>query len=330
MNRKSIMKPLAFMLCITSAFMLTSCKQNVGTSEDNPVIEEVVIDESEKYKFAFSGIDMNNPYYETLESVISKTIQDDGHTIVTIDPKNDSQLQVEQLLALIDEEIDAVFVAPVNWIEIQPAIESLSEAGIAIINIDTQVKDNTLVDAFVGSNNTEAGVQAGTELVSLYPNGGKIVIIECPTINSINNRITGFEEAISKGGFEVVSRFYGTGDVESAKEGVANLISQQPDINIIMCGNDQMALGAYEAIKEANMDIKIMGIDGSPGIKSLIKSGDDLILGTIAQTPITIGKTAVSVALDVLSGEKFSKTIYIETFFINEENVAIYGTESWQ
>lgn len=330
MSKNSIKRTLILALCLTSTILLTSCKQNVGTSEDNPVIEEVVVDDSEKYKFAFSGIDMENPYYTTLESVIRKTIQDDGHTMITRDPKSDSELQVEQLLALVDEEIDAVFIAPVDWIEIQPAIEVLNEAGITIINVDTQIKDNTLVDAFVGSNNTEAGVQAGTELVSLYPNGGKIVIIECPTINSINNRITGFEEAISKGGFEVVSRFYGTGDVKSAKEGVANLIEQQPDINVIMCGNDQMALGAYEAIKEANMDVKVLGIDGSPDIKALIKNADDLVLGTIAQTPITIGKTAVSVAMDVLSGEKFSKTIYIETFFINEENVSIYGTESWQ
>lgn len=330
MSKKLIIKTLVLASCVVSTFILTSCKQNVGTSEDNPVIEEVVIDDSDKYKFAFSGIDMDNPYYTTLESVIRKTIQDDGHTMIMRDPKNDSDLQVEQLLGFIDEDIDVVFVAPVDWIKIQSAIETLSDAGIVIINVDTQIKDNTFVDAYVGSNNTQAGTQAGTELMNLYPNGGKIVIIECPTVNSINNRITGFEESVSKGGFEVVSRFYGTGDVKSAKEGVANLIAQQPDIDVIICGNDQMALGAYEAIKEANMDIKIMGIDGSPEIKALIKNGDELILGTIAQTPITIGKTAVSVALDVLNGEKFSKTIYIETFFINDENVSIYGTESWQ
>lgn len=330
MKNKSIMKYLTLLLCLIATFLLTSCKQNVGTSEDSPVIEEVVVEENPIYNFAFSGIDMDNPYYVTLESVIRKTIQDDGHTMLTRNPKNDSDLQKEQLLELIEEEIDAIFVAPVDWIEIQPAIESLSEAGAKIINVDTQIKDNTYVDAYVGSNNTEAGAQAGAELVNLYPNGGKIVIIECSTVNSINNRITGFEEAVSKGGFEVVSRFYGTGDSESAKAGVAELIKQQPDISVIMCGNDQMALGAYEAIKEAEMDIKVMGIDGSPEMKALIKEGDDLVLGTIAQTPITIGKTAVSVAQDVLNGEKFSKTIYIETFFINDENVSIYGTESWQ
>lgn len=330
MNRKFMKKSLALVLCLSSAFMLTSCKENVGTSEDNPVIEEVVVDESPKYSFGFSGIDMDNPYFETLESVIREGLEDVGHLLITKDPKNDNELQEEQLLSFIEAQVDAIFVAPVDWVLIQDAIDALNEAGIRVINIDTQVKNYDSVELFIGSNNTEAGKQAGLELMSLYPNGGKIAVMESGNINSINYRITGFEEAVSKGGFEVRTRIQGDGSRENAKEKVAELIKKETSLEVIVCGNDQMALGAYDAITEAGLNIKILGIDGSPKIKSLIKAGDELILGTIAQSPITIGKTAVSLSLELLNGEKVSKTNNIETFLINESNVEIYGTESWQ
>lgn len=324
-------KILALAVSITSVLMLTSCKENLGTSEDSPQIEEVEVEEElQKYKFGFSGIDMSNPYFETLELVIREGLGNLEHSLITKDPKNNIDLQNEQLLSFIESEVDAVFVAPVDWVLIQESIDALNEAGIKVINIDTQIKDTSSIDVFIGSNNTDAGKKGGAEIVARYPDGGKVLLVECPTINSINNRITGFEETLSKNGFEIVSRFNGSGEREAAKIGVTNLIEQQPDITLVICGNDQMALGAYDAITELNMDVKVIGVDGTPEIKSLIQDGDEIVIGTIAQTPITIGKTAVSVAIDLLDGNEFNKNNYIDTFFISEDNISIYGTESWQ
>ena len=75
-----------------------------------------------------------------------------------------------------------------------------------IINVDTQVKEFDYVDAYIGSDNKNAGYLCGKDLVEKLPEGGKVLILECPTMNSINERITGFEEAIADKGFEVVGR----------------------------------------------------------------------------------------------------------------------------
>src|SRR5699024_7747694 len=102
--------------------------------------------------------------------------------------------------------VDAVFLCPVDWEEITPALEALDEADIPVINLDTEVKEMDYIDAFVGSDNRNAGYVCGQDLLENKPDGGMIVIVESSSVNSVNERITGFEEAIANGGFEVIQR----------------------------------------------------------------------------------------------------------------------------
>ena len=76
-------------------------------------------------------------------------------------------------------------------------LEALKEAGIPVINLDTQVKNSDLTAAFIGSDNKNAGYVCGKHLKEKCPDGGKILIFENKGINSVNERITGFEQAIS-------------------------------------------------------------------------------------------------------------------------------------
>ena len=107
---------------------------------------------------------------------------------------------------MIQEGVDAVFLSPVDWEAITPALEALDEADIPVINVDTQVKSSDLTEAFIGSDNKNAGTVCGENLKIQCPEGGKVVLLECPSQNSVNERITGFEEAIKNAGFEVVAR----------------------------------------------------------------------------------------------------------------------------
>ena len=87
-----------------------------------------------------------------------------------------------------------------------------------MINLDTEVKRETsLVSAFVGSDNENAGYVCGQDLLVQKPDGGKIVIVESPGVNSVNERITGFEEAVANSGFEVIKRIESLGDSSNVK-----------------------------------------------------------------------------------------------------------------
>lgn len=327
-------------LVVMGIMVLSGCKKQVGTPEDNPVQEENTDEadeetvEEEGYKFGFSGINMENPYFITLESAIRESVTESGNTLITEDPKGDADKQASQITEMIEAGIDAIFLSPVNWEEITPSLQELKEAGVCIINVDTQVKEMDYVDAYVGSDNQAAGRMCGEALIAKCPQGGKVLILECPTQNSINDRITGFEETISKAevGFEIVARENTDGKFEESVEVAQKVLKEHPDVTAIMCGNDQIAVGAQTAVNLLEMDnVIIYGVDGSPDIKKELEKSDTQIAGTAAQSPINMGKKAVEVGLAILNGDEYEKENYVEIIdMITKENVEMYGADGWQ
>lgn len=326
MKKSRIISILAML--VISVSCLFGCKTQDNTSDDLAESEG-----KEGYKIGFSVIDMENPYFITLEKSTREYLEEQGCTMITKDPGTDQYLQSKQILEFVEEGIDAVILTPVNWEEITSSLKLLKDNGIKIINVDAQVKHMDYVDAYIGSDNYSAGYLCGMDLVEKCPDGGKIAILECPTQNSMNDRITGFEEALAKSakGFEVVAREDTQGEFEKALNASMDILNEHPDVVAIMCGNDQLAVGATTSANVLGLDeILIYGVDGSPDIKKELVKADTLIAGTAAQSPINLGKGAAEIALKVLEGEEYEKETYNEVFMINAENVSLYGTDGWQ
>ena len=322
-----------FFPALLACFMLAGCKKSVGTPEDNAIVEEEPGEEEEDtgYVFGYSCIDMDNPYFDTLRRSLENTLGENEYRLISKNPGSDAQVQAAQLQELMDEGVDAVFLCPVDWEAVTPALEALQEAGIPVINIDTQVKEESLTKAYIGSDNRNAGYVCGEDLKKRCPRGGKILLLECPSINSINERITGFEQAIANAGFEVLDRADVNGEKEKAKEAMGEFLEKYPKIDGVMCGNDQVALGALEAVKESGRQgIRIYGVDDSPDVKQEIAKPDSPMTATGAQSPIRIGKAAAETGIAILDGEKFETTTYEDTFLIDKGNVEMYGTDGWQ
>lgn len=332
MKRRLVRISAIWLICI---FALSACKKNVGTPEDNAVKEEQSDSEEgeDTYIIGFSGIDMENPYFITLEAATREIIENYGYQMITKDPASDPELQATQIEEMIEAGIDAILLCPVDWEKITPSLVSLKNEGIRIINVDTQVKEMDYVDAYIGSDNRNAGYICGEELMKRCPEGGKVAILECPTQNSINERITGFEEAIAEAekGFEVVAREDTNGEFEKALDAAKQMLSDHPDVNVIMCGNDQLAVAAKTAVNLAGLsNVIIYGVDGSPDIKKELKKAESQIAGTAAQSPINIGKTAAETAVNILNGKDYEKETYEEVFMIDKDNVDMYGVDGWQ
>ena len=323
---------IAALLLILSMGLISCAKPAGGTPEDNPVPqEEEEEEEIVSYKFGFSCISMENPYYETLEASTREAIEESGSTLISRDPKGDSTAQIQQIRDMIADGIQAIFLCPVDWEKIAPALTELKEADIEIINLDTQVQDREEVDAYVGSDNINAGVICGEKLIEAAPDGGQVVILECTTQNSIIDRINGFEETIAGKGFEVVERSETGGKKDEAKTQMARILKEQDHITAVMCGNDQIALGALEAIEEAGRsEMMIYSVDGSPKLKQELAKDGSLVVGIAAQSPINIGKSAVTVALQIMNGERYEKETLEEVLFIDRSNVGMYGVDGWQ
>lgn len=321
-----------FLTAVLAAALLSGCKQNVGSPEDNAVIDDQENTEGDteeaEHVLGFSCSDLSNPFYTVLEEALQSSLEEEGIRLVVRDARSDVDTQIQQVDELIQQNVEGVFLCPAEWEEITPALEALNDAGIPVINLDTEVKETDLVKAYVGSDNRNAGYVCGEDLVSRMPEGGRIIIIENSGINSINDRITGFEEAILDGGFEVVRRI----DAGSEKIGdTLQAVLKEEQIDAIMCGNDVMALQVLEVLEQTeDKDILVYSVDGSPDIKSALLDPDSPMAGIGAQSPITMGKTAAKTAAAILNRDRYEKETYVETFFINRENVDMYGTDGWQ
>ncbi|MGJ4849129.1 sugar ABC transporter substrate-binding protein [Bacillota bacterium Meth-B3] len=282
--------------------------------------------------FGYTCMTMNNPFFIVLEKAIREKVEAQGDELITVDPSMDVALQISQVEDLIVRGIDGIFLNPVDWEGITPALDELNKENIPIINFDTEVKAIDKVTAYVGSNNFNAGYVCGEDLAKRHPDGGNIVVLDSPTMNSVNDRISGFFKAIEESGvkFEVVHQADALGDLPTAMKIMDDVLQKDIEIVAIMGGNDPTALGAYAACKAAGRsEIEIYGVDGSPDAKAAIAEGGQFV-GSGAQSPKTIGYDSVTVANKILAGESFEFRTPVKTFLITKDNVAEYGTDGWQ
>jgi ribose transport system substrate-binding protein len=293
-------------------------------------LTEIREEEKITYKFGTSFMTLNNPYFVALNDGIKDIVEANGDILIALDPALDSEKQIEQIYDLISQDVDAIFICPVDWEAISPALVAASEAGIPIINVDSPVRDVDLVASVITSDNYNAGVLCAEDMMQKLDHA-KIVILEHPTAKSSIDRIQGFIDTIEgMDQYEVVARESSEGQLEQAMEAMTRVLQEEAEIDVIMALNDPTAMGALAAIQDLKRedDILLYGVDGAPEAKQLIE--DDKMTATAAQSPLTMGVTAAENAYDIIKGTTVEKEIKVEVFLIDKYNVNEYGTTTWQ
>lgn len=336
-------KLLWLLLCLTMSLgLFVGCKSDASdkkkeaTKTDSKKVVEDVKDEVGKeksggYTFGYTCMDGTNPFFVILEKTIRDEVEARGDKLISTDPANDVTLQITQIEDMITQGIDAIFLNPAEAEGILPALDMLKDAGIPIINFDTEIAELSYANSYVGSDNYNAGYVCGQDLVQKRPDGGPIIVLDSPTMNSVTDRVNGFMDAIKDKGFTVVAQQDAKGNLEVSMGITEDLLQAHSDVVAIFGGNDPTALGALAAANAAGLtDCLIYGVDGSPDIKAEIASETSLIEGSGAQSPINIAKISAEVMYKYMSGEKVDDRYPVETFLITEDNVGQYGTTDWQ
>ncbi|MFA6856543.1 MAG: sugar ABC transporter substrate-binding protein [Treponema sp.] len=283
------------------------------------------------YKFGFTCMDQSNPFFVQIEKTIREEVEARGDQLISVDPANNVTRQIQQVEDVIVQKIDGMFLNPVEADGIIPALDELKAAKIPIVNFDTEVADMSYVTTYTGSDNYNAGKVCGEDLVRKCPAGGKILVLDCPTMNSISDRTKGFTDAIKGHKFTIVSQQDAKGNLQVSMGISEDLLQAHPDVVAIFGGNDPTALGALAAANAAGIKkAKIYGVDGSPDIKKELASGSSLIEGTGAQSPVNIAKKSVELMYKIMNGEKVAARYPVPTFLITKDNVHKYGTKGWQ
>lgn len=281
-------------------------------------------------KFGATYMTMNNPFYEIIDDEIRNELEARGDRLITRDPALDVEKQIQQVHEMIEQKVEAIFINPVDWKAISPALEETAKAGIPIIVVDSDVFESDLAACTIVSDNYQAGVQCARHLLNTHSSGNILILTHSAAKSGID-RIQGFKDTINgHPEFVILAEEDCLGQLEIAMPVTSRLLNQYPQTDIIMCLNDVAAMGAMAALKDADLagKIAVYGVDGSPDGKSMIKEG--IMSATSAQFPREIGRKAVEAAYQILNGEHPKPIIQIKTELITEENIEIYESDSWQ
>lgn len=284
--------------------------------------------DQEKHIFGATYMTRNNPYFDVLNDEIAEGVEANGDKLIVRDPLQDQEKQNQQILDMIDEGIEILFLNPVDKVKVKSALKACQEAGVEIINIDTQVDDTDYVLSTIETDNYQAGQECAKDMMKRV-DSARIIILDNPMQDSIVQRVQGFLDTIEgHPEYQVVQQIFSGGEIEISAEVVSGLLDE--DFNVVFGGNDPSALGALAALQKAGREegILIYGVDGSPDFKAMLDLG--YVTGTSSQSPETIGKMATEMAYQALEGKEVEKYVKLPSRLITKENLMNYDIDGWQ
>ncbi|MFC3927234.1 substrate-binding domain-containing protein [Streptococcus caprae] len=295
--------------------------------------EHLVGLDDQRFKVGTTYMTMNNRFYQALHAEIEKKVNAEDGVLYTRDPALDIDKQIEQINSFIAKGVDVIILNPVDSRD-QGLIEVVQKAkhqGIAIIVVDSELKDSSMVDSTIVSDNYQAGVLAAEDMMATKESA-RILLLEHSDTQSGTQRIQGFVDTISgHDSYQVVARRESLGQTEVAMPQVEELLSGGLNFDVIMALNDQAAIGALAALKkhQVTSPVLIYGVDGSPDMKQILASSSD-VQGTVAQSPIAMGQKAVEIANKLHQGQIVDKHITIPVQLLTKSMADQIDKNGWQ
>jgi ribose transport system substrate-binding protein len=240
----------------------------------------------------------------------------------------DSEQNIEGQIRIVEDQITkkaaVLVIAPSNSDQLKPTFDKAKAAGIPVILIDTDADWPDKV-SFIGTDNEKGGKLAGDYYAKNLAKGDKVAIIRGSLGDTTHNaRQKGAEDAMKAAGLNVVAIQPADSDRAKGQSVMENILTANPDLKAVFCTNDEMALGASNAAKQAGKTVMIIGFDANPDALTAVKAGD--LTGSVAQFPKNIGKLGVENALKVARGETIDKRIDTGTELVTKDNVDKFMT----
>ncbi|WP_166000063.1 ribose ABC transporter substrate-binding protein RbsB [Bacillus sp. Cs-700] len=270
----------------------------------------------EDIKIGLSVSTLNNPFFVSMKDGVEAEAKEQGMDIVVVDAQNDAAKQISDVEDLIQQGVDVLLINPTDSAAISTAVQSANSLGIPVVTLDRSAEKGD-VATLVSSDNEKGGEMAGEFLVEQLGEGAKIAELEgVPGASATRERGKGFHN-IADEKLDVVAKQTANFDRTEGLNTMENLLQGNPDIEAVFAHNDEMALGALQAIQSSGKDILVVGFDGNEDAINSIQDGK--LSATVAQQPDQIGSLAVQAGVDVLKGNEVDETIPVPLKLVTEE-----------
>lgn len=301
-------KIISFVLAICMMFTMSGCNaitiDGEGESADQSGRSGAV---------GFSVSTLNNPFFVSLSEGAKAEAEKQGVKLVVVDAGDDAAKQTNDIEDLISRNVSVLIVNPVDSDAVAPAVQNAVSKGIKVISVD-RVVNGVEVDCQIASDNA-AGAKMATEyLIELIGEKAKVAELEgVPGASATIDRGAGFHEAADKA-LDVVASQTANFNRAEGMTVMENILQSSGDIKGVFAHNDEMALGAIEAIAASGKDIKVIGFDATDDAVAAVKAGR--MAATVAQKPDLMGVTAVQTAIKLMNGDTVEKSLPVEVELI--------------
>jgi len=325
-------KPVLVILYLILIFLITTIAACGNTSTPETPAD---IDSLDKMVVGFAQIGAESEW----RTANTKSIQDEAEKLDIVlkfsDAQQKQENQIKAIRSFIAQKVDLIGVSPVVETGWESVFREAKNAGIPIILVDRRANvPKNLYVTHLGSDFLEEGRNAGREMVKLLDRKGKIVEL-VGTIDSApaNDRYKGFREIIKDyPEMEIIDSASGDFTRSLGKEVMETFLEKHGgEIDALYAHNDDMAIGAIEAIEEYGLrpgrDIKIVSVDAARGaFKAMI---DGKLNVTVECNPL-LGPQFFELAQQVLNGEEVPKRVYSEeTIFYPKDAAEILPTRQY-
>ena len=319
-------KLFALSLALVMTLSLAACggkKTEAPADTENKTGTETETPTTGDVKVAVVLKTLASEYWGYVEAGCKAAGDDLGVDVVVVGPGAESD--IEGQVSMIEQQIgagcDAIVCAPNDAGAAQGALQAAIDAGIPVLAVGIAGQTS-----FVGTSNVDAAYEGGKWAIEQAGTDAKAVIIYGQEgDNTSNMRMEGYEKACTEAGVEVLAKLSGNNLTDGATKAMEDLLSAYPDqIDIVLCHNDDTAIGAMNACKSAGVsDITIVGFDGNASAVKLILDGE-LVKATVAQQPYEMGYQVVEAAVQAVKGESVDEVINAPVQVVTAENGQAY------
>lgn len=301
------LKTAALALALGAAFFVTGAQ-----AEDKKQLAMVVNASSDFWKLAEAGIKKAQAELPNYELALKYPAQ------------GTAALQNALMDDLVAAGTDAIMISSVDPKTSVDAFNKIA-AQIPLFTTDSDAPDSNRI-AYIGSSNTDAGVQAGEQMVKALPKGGKCMgFVGFLGADNAKERIAGFKKAIEGKGIELVDVRGDDVDFARARSNVDDVLAANPEINCMVGFYSYNPPKIYEALQAANKlgQITVVAFDEDPVTLGAVRDGS--FAATVVQQPFEWGYQGMKLMAKYLEGDKSgvpeNKLIIIPTKVIDKANV---------
>ena len=276
---------------------------------------------AETILLSMKGPGAGNPFWAAVERGARDKAKELGVEIVVLAPTRESDImsQINQVEDQLVKGVDGIAIAVTDPAALSPIVKEAMSENVSVVFIDTKGANEGVT--YIGTDNNEGAKIAADFICSKIPTGSDVAILQGIITQSTGQaRATGSHKGLTACGMNIVAEQPANWDRAEGLSVMENILTGNPNLKAVFASNDNMALGAIEALKNAGMldQVLVVGFDANPDAAVSVLAGE--MTATVAQNPYNMGAFGVENALMASRGGKLPAVIDTGTILVTMEN----------